>query len=92
MDFSRNPDFGTAAPGYALGEDTSLTVTITNTGNKPTGQLTVSLKGTGKGSFTLSNSSETGQTIAIADIPAEGTAEFTVAPVTGLAEESTLPP
>jgi hypothetical protein len=54
-----------------------LAVNVRNTGNRPTGGLTVALTGTGSGSFTLDK-----QTID--SLAVEGTAEFTVVPKTGL--------
>ena len=52
-------------------------VTVTNTGNMPTGDLTITLSGANPGSFTLS-------TTTIADIDVAGSASFTVVPNTGL--------
>jgi uncharacterized membrane protein len=54
-----------------------LSVTLTNTGNKPTGALTVALAGAGAAAFTLSSSS-------VASIAAGGTATFTVGPIAGI--------
>jgi hypothetical protein len=56
-----------------------LTVTVTNTGNRPTGALTAALSGSHAGSFTLTGS-------AITDIPVEGSRTFTVGPNHGLTE------
>ncbi|MDR0718208.1 MAG: hypothetical protein LBF78_01130, partial [Treponema sp.] len=59
---------------------TPLTVTVTNTGNKPTGTLAVSLSGTGADSFALTPGNG-----AVASIDAGKTGPFTVDPKTGLA-------
>jgi hypothetical protein len=68
--------FAPAAPGY--GAIDPLTVTVTNNGTQPTGELTAALSGTGAGNFTLTGS-------PIAGIAVGGTASFTVRPNTGLA-------
>jgi len=52
---------------------TPLTVTVTNTGNMPTGELQITLSGTGANGFALSAPT-------IAGIDEEGAATFTVAP------------
>ena len=52
-------------------------VTITNTGNQPTGDLTVSLSGLNAGSFVIDNTT-------IPSIAVEGTASFSVIPMMGL--------
>jgi uncharacterized membrane protein len=63
----------------------ALSVTVTNTGNQPTGALTVALSGTGSGSFIL-NDSAAGSSAAINSIAAGGNSvSFTVTPRTGLA-------
>jgi hypothetical protein len=62
--------------GYSA--QTPLTVTVSNTGNQATGNLTASLSGTDSGSFTLSITS-------ISDIAAGGSNTFAVVPNTGLA-------
>jgi hypothetical protein len=64
--------------GYGYPEHVAHNVTITNTGNQPTGALTIALSGANQGSFTLSKPSVT-------DIVASGTDEFTVRPNIGLA-------
>jgi uncharacterized membrane protein len=56
----------------------ALTVTVGNTGNQPTGDLTVALSGDGGGSFALSNT-------VIDSIAESETATFTVTPKIGLA-------
>ncbi|GHV88717.1 hypothetical protein AGMMS50267_10770 [Spirochaetia bacterium] len=56
----------------------SKLVTVTNTGNRPTGTLTVSLSGASNGPFTLS-------TTALSAIAPSGTGVFTVVPKPGLA-------
>jgi uncharacterized membrane protein len=67
-------------PVIPYGAQTAKGVTVTNTGNQPTGALTASLSGTDSGSFTLS-------TTAINSIAVGGFAvnAFTVVPNTGLA-------
>lgn len=67
--------FPAATEGY--GPQAAHTRTVTNTGNQPTGPLTVSLSGD-TGSFQLS-------TGTLPTIPASGTQTFTVVPRTGLA-------
>ncbi|MDR1328404.1 MAG: hypothetical protein LBK23_02235, partial [Oscillospiraceae bacterium] len=64
-----------AVPSAAYGYSaiTPVTVTIENTGNQPTGDLTVALSGTNAGSFTLTNEQ-------IASIPRYGKVTFTIAP------------
>ncbi|GHV88103.1 hypothetical protein AGMMS50267_04630 [Spirochaetia bacterium] len=68
--------FPAAVVGY--GAQIERVVTITNTGNQATGALTVSLSGTGSGSFTLS-------TTTIGSIGENRTGSFRVRPKTGLA-------
>lgn len=68
--------FTAATEGYAA--QTPLTVTVTNTGNKVTGALNVTLSGTNADKFELSKSSL--ESLAIG-----GNTTFTVAPKTGLA-------
>lgn len=68
--------FLAATVGY--GAQTPVTATVTNTGNTATGALTVALSGNNADSFTLSPNS----IISIAET--NGTAQFTVAPKTGL--------
>jgi len=62
--------------GYTTQE--TLTVTVTNSGNQATGNLTVALSGANSGSFTLS-------TMPISSIAVGSYGQFTVTPVTGLA-------
>jgi hypothetical protein len=69
-------DFQEAVEGY--GAQTSLTVSVSNTGSQPTGGLALALSGTGSGSFTLS-------TASIGSITVGNTGGFTVSPNTGLA-------
>jgi hypothetical protein len=93
-----DPEGTTPPPGYGVSPDktgthafpaldagypevTPLTVTVTNTGNAATGALAAALGGSGAGSFTLSG-------VPIADIPASGSASFSVGPKTGLAAGS----
>jgi uncharacterized membrane protein len=66
--------FPGANPGYPA--QTPLTVTVTNTGNRDTGALTVALSEIVAGSFALSGS-------PVANIPAGGSDTFTLAPNTG---------
>ena len=65
--------------GYAADARQSLTVTVTNTGSQPTGELSVALSGNNPGSFAASPT--TISSIAAAG----GTATFTVTPNIGLA-------
>ncbi|MCL2872651.1 MAG: putative Ig domain-containing protein [Betaproteobacteria bacterium] len=67
-------DFGSVAAGYA--PQTALPVTVTNTGNQPTGALSVTMTGS-TGAFTLSPTT-------VASIATSGTGSFTVVPNTGL--------
>ena len=68
-------DFGTATAGY--GAQLVHSVTVDNTGNQPTGTLSIAMSGANAGSFTLSKTS-------ITDITAGGSDIFTVVPQTGL--------
>lgn len=68
--------FSAATVGYEAAPD-ALSVTVTNTGNQPTGALTVALSGNNASNFTLSKTS-------IDSIAAAGTDTFTVQPNTGL--------
>jgi hypothetical protein len=63
--------FPVATEGY--GAQTPLSVAVTNTGNKATGPLSITLSGTDAGSFTLS-------TANIVDIAIGGSSAFTVTP------------
>jgi len=72
-----NQNFGTLAAGYTTAP-TARTITVSNTGNQPTGDLIVGLSGTNSGSFTLSTSS-------IGSIDVNGSDSFTVVPNLGLA-------
>ena len=67
--------FSSAITGYL--EIPSREVTVTNTGNQPTGELTIALSGENAASFTLSSTS-------IQDIAAGASAAFSVKPNTGL--------
>jgi len=62
---------------YGYGEQTALEVVIANTGNRPTGELTIALNGENPSSFTLS--AATVPSISIHDVGA-----FTVVPNTNL--------
>ena len=68
--------FSSEDVGYTAAPE-ALTVTVTNTGNKLTGTLTVALSGTNADSFTLSSNS-------IDSIAVSGSGTFTIAPNTGL--------
>jgi len=74
---------------------TPLQVTITNTGNQPTGQLTVALSTTSASDFVLAPVGGTamaaGASLTIGSIEAaNGTAQFTVAPRIGLPLNSSV--
>ena len=73
---SGNKIFDAATMGY--GAQTAHSVTVNNTGNQSTGNLTVALSGANAGSFTLS-------TTSINSIAVGGSSSFTVRPNTGLA-------
>jgi len=68
--------FTNAAFGYEA--QTPLSVTVTNTGNQPTGTLNIALSGTNVSSFTFSRTT-------VPSIAPAGTSDFTVVPNTGLA-------
>jgi hypothetical protein len=68
--------FTSATAGYAA--QTSLSVTVTNTGNQATGALTIGLTGADPTSFTLSKTS-------MSNIAVSGKDTFTIAPSNGLA-------
>jgi hypothetical protein len=72
-----NHAFPDVSTGY--GAQTPHSVTVNNTGNQATGNLKVSLSGTGASGFTLTGDS-------IPGIQPGSTAGFTVAPAGGLAE------
>ena len=72
---SANKTFDSVIFGY--GTQTEHSVTVNNTGNQPTGNLTVALSGTNASSFTLS-------TTSISNIAVSGNSNFTVRPNTGL--------
>ena len=76
LDKTDTHTFDSAIVGYR--EQTPLTVQVTNTGNQPTGALTVALSGANAGSFTLSKTN-------LESIARDGSASFTVKPNTGLA-------
>jgi hypothetical protein len=61
---------------YGYGSVTPVTVTVRNTGNQPTGALTVSLGGQNAGSFSLSSES-------LESLPTGEDVNFTVKPKTG---------
>ncbi|GHV64645.1 hypothetical protein AGMMS49587_17450 [Spirochaetia bacterium] len=79
FDVSGAYTFPAAIAGY--GTQTALSVTIANTGNRDTGNLTAALSGAGSGSFFLSKTTVT--SIAVGD-----TGSFTVVPKTGLSAGS----
>jgi hypothetical protein len=68
--------FPAAMVGY--GARTAKTVTISNSGNQPTGNLTIALSGANSSSFSLNNKT------TINDIAVNGSDSFTVVPNTGL--------
>jgi uncharacterized repeat protein (TIGR02543 family) len=68
--------FPAALVGYD--EQAAQTVTIQNTGDQPTGDLTISLSGTSSDAFEVSSDT-------VGSIAVEGTDSFTVVPKTGLA-------
>ena len=72
---SADKDFGEAAYDYEA--QTPHSVTITNTGNQPTGELTIGLSGNDADSFSLS-------TTTMGSIAIGGEDDFTVTPNTGL--------
>jgi hypothetical protein len=79
IDLSRTEPlvFPAVAVDYT-GTPEAATITVTNTGNLPTGALTVGLTGANDTSFTLSKT-------AISDIAVNGTDSFTVGPEPALA-------
>ena len=83
---SGNHSFGTVVEGYS--PITAHSVTVTSTGNQPTGQLDVALSGTNAASFSLAGTDLTGggQAGTIASLANNSdTAVFTVVPNNGLA-------
>ncbi|MDR2718154.1 MAG: InlB B-repeat-containing protein [Treponema sp.] len=66
--------------GYTSAERTARTVTISNSGNQPTGNLTVSLTGANSGSFEFDPSTTT----TINSLATGQSAQLTVRPKTGL--------
>ena len=62
---------------FGSSEQTSMSATITNTGNSPSGGLTIVLSGTNAGSFTLS-------TASLPSLTAGSSRSFTVVPIAGL--------
>jgi len=77
LDTPANHVFAPLSPGYTAGDRQNLTVTVTNTGNQPTGALNVALSGNNAGSFALTPTT-------IPSIPVGGSATFTVIPNNGL--------
>jgi len=69
-----------ADSNYAVGEERTLTVSVINVGNRPTGALNIFLEGPGSGDFELSENT-------IADIAPDGIAEFKIKPKLGLPDE-----
>jgi hypothetical protein len=76
LDQSGTFTFPEAIEGYTA--PATKTITVSNTGNQPTGALTVALSGANENDFTLS-------TPTISSIVAEDDDSFTVVPNTGLA-------
>jgi len=66
-----------AAATFGYGTSPSVAVQISNTGNQPTGALTIGLSGTNAGNYNLSATS-------VANIAVDGNSSFTVSPKTGL--------
>ncbi|MCL2416811.1 MAG: M6 family metalloprotease domain-containing protein [Bacteroidales bacterium] len=62
---------------YGYSEQTALEVTVTNTGNRPTGELTIELSGENSNSFTLSETT-------VPSIAIHGTGIFSIVPNIGL--------
>ena len=82
--------FAPLAPGYNASELVPLEITVTNTGNRETGAITVSLSGDSATSFQLSQTTtgiigldNTGS-ITLPSLGLDDTAGFTVAPASGL--------
>jgi hypothetical protein len=71
-----NHSYGSTGYGYSA--PAALTVTVTNSGSNPTGELTVALSGADVSAFTLSGA-------PVSDIAVGSTGSFTVTPKTGLA-------
>jgi uncharacterized repeat protein (TIGR02543 family) len=72
LDTTGTYDFPDAVAGY--GAQAAKTVVVSNTGNRPTGELTITVTG---GSFTVTPT-------RISNIAVEGSGSFRVAPLTGL--------
>ena len=70
-----NKKFDKATEGY--GRQQPFSVVVSNTGNQPTGKLTIEISGTNSESFALSATS-------IDSLPINGNSSFTVVPKTGL--------
>ncbi|MDR2710099.1 MAG: putative Ig domain-containing protein [Burkholderiales bacterium] len=71
-------DFGSQTLGYAA--QTPQTIAVSNTGNRPTGTLSVALSGTNANDFAISADTVSGQDIAFGGQPLT----FQIAPKTGL--------
>ena len=82
LDITGSHDFGSAAYGYV--PVTPLTVTVENTGNQPTGALSVTLTGTNGTSFAITDNNA-----ASGIATPGGTATFKVGPNSGLAAGTT---
>ncbi|MCL2191793.1 MAG: Ig-like domain-containing protein [Treponema sp.] len=82
--------FDTLEQGYTQNALQPLSVTITNMGNQPTGELTVALSTANAGSFRLARGGTEaipGGSLTIPSLGTAGaTADFTVVPVLGLQE------
>lgn len=70
--------FGEFSAGYTIGAAQTQTVTITNTGNQPSGKLTITKAGSSPDSFEIS------MTEAASITTQNGTRAFTVKPKTGM--------
>ncbi|NLT95511.1 MAG: S-layer homology domain-containing protein [Clostridia bacterium] len=78
IDLDQNGTYTFPAQYTGYGALTPLEITVTNSGNQETGEMSVELSGTDAGSFSLSDS-------IISSIAVSGTDSFSVVPKTGLA-------
>jgi hypothetical protein len=78
IELDQSEDYTFPADILGYGAQTAKSVTVSNTGNQATGNLTVALSGTNSGSFALSKTT-------IDSIAVSGSEDFTVAPNIGLA-------
>jgi hypothetical protein len=80
---STNHTFPAATFGYGLQNTHSRTVI--NTGNQPTGTITVALSGTGASAFQINSLAAGTNSTTISSIAVVGNSDFTIRPRTGLA-------